>query len=119
MASTWIKVRSDIATTREVLIVADQLQCSMAEAVGLCVIFWTWADGQTDNGKVEHCSFATVDKLVQRTGFADAMKLAGWLEPDPPSGIFIPNFDRHMGRSGKARTLSNRRQAAWRERSGK
>ncbi len=111
----WIKIQVDLERTPEVINLASLLSCSIHEAVGLCVIFWGWADGVTQGGRLTKCSRKTVDAVVGREGFAEAMIKVGWLAEDGKS-IQVPNWCKYNGSSSQRRAMWARQKAQQRQR---
>ena len=109
----WIKIRSDIDDCDEVMRISLAMEISQAEAVGLCVTFWAWADRNTDDGNLPHCTTAVVDRVTRKDGFAAVMVSVGWLVQNG-DGMLIPNFDRHMSECAKKRILHARSQEKYR-----
>ena len=107
---SWIKVETNTATKAEVLRIAASLGANRHEALGLCVAFWAWADGETDDGFLAGCTPELVDAVIGRPGFCRAMIAAGWLLEDS-GGLLVPFYARHQGKSAKARALAAERQA--------
>lgn len=111
----WIKVDSQTARKSEVVRLARHLNVNRHEALGLCVAFWGWADGESDDGYLPGCTTEMIDEIMGHPGFAKALQKVGWLVGDK-EGLFIPNFDRHNGESAKKRALATRRKDRWRSR---
>lgn len=107
----WIKVQADLHRTPEVIQLTELLGCSSVyEAAGLCVAFWGWTDGATADGRLAKCSRKTVDAVVDREGFAEAMIKVGWLVEDGKS-MRIPNWERYNGALARQRSAWAERQA--------
>jgi len=112
----WIKVQTDLQRTPEVIQLAELLGCaSVFEASGLCVAFWGWADGVTEDGRLAKCSRKTVDAVVSREGFAAALIQVGWLVEDGRSMV-IPNWERYNGKSARQRAIWSEQKAKQRKR---
>lgn len=114
---SWIKVEKQTAHKTEIIRIANSLQISTREAFGACVIFWLWADGETEDGYLPGCTNQVVDRVVGLEGFAEALIVVRWLEQDT-SGLLIPNFTRHNGESAKKRAMAAERQRRWRDKNG-
>lgn len=102
----------------EVRQLAKRLKIRRAESLGLCVMFWLWADSETDDGLLPDCTPELVDDVVGHPGFAEALAGVGWLLWDEETMV-VPNFERHMSESTKRRTLKAERQRRWRARQQK
>lgn len=76
--------------------------------VGKLFRVWRWFDQQTVNGNAPGVTSALLDRVAGVSGFAEAMQKVGWLTIKS-SGITLPNFDRHNGKTAKARALTARR----------
>jgi len=114
MAVQWIKARSNLRDQREVFVVARALVLPRDHVVGLCIRFWSWADGQTTDGAIDSICPADIDAVVEHEGFAAALQEAGWLLVDG-RGVIIPNFHRHNGESAKKRAMAADRKRRQRE----
>jgi len=109
MANDWIKIRKDLPTDPNVYKIAELLDVSRNETVGLLVLFWSWADTHLMEGHAPSVTGVTVDDVVRHDGFANALIKFGWLTVNG-NGISIPNFDRHMSENAKKRALDSERQ---------
>lgn len=111
MAGEWIKVRIGLADDPAVVRMAAVLGINEDEVVGKLQRLWGWADQQTTDGCIEFIGPTWVDKFIGKEGFAAAMQSVHWLEFSA-SGLQLPNFDRHNGKSAKRRALDNERKRA-------
>jgi len=111
----WIKIQVGLERTPEVIDLANLLSCSVHEAVGLCVIFWGWADGATADGRLAKCTRKIVDAAVSRDGFAEAMIKVGWLV-EVGKSMTIPNWGKYNGSSSQQRAMWARQKAQQRQR---
>jgi hypothetical protein len=107
--SPWIPVRKDLQDDPKTQSIAERLNIPPAHVVGLLVRFWSWADGQTDDGILEDCTPKIVDRLVGHEGFAGAMIGVRWLQDEGDAGLRLPLYDRYLGRSAKSRALTAER----------
>lgn len=116
MASDWIKIECTTPRKSEVLKVARILGITTDDAFGKIVRFWMWADSNSVDGLVDGAASTDVDTVVDSKGFANALKIVGWLEIDEENEtIRIPNFENHNGESAKKRGLRQKRQQKWRD----
>jgi hypothetical protein len=116
MADDWIKMRNDLHDDPAVISITAATDCVDEDhVVGKLKRLWSWANRQTTDGNAPGITAAWIDRYVGVTGFAEAVADAGWLEITQ-TGIQIPNFDRHMSQSAKARALTAARVAAHRDR---
>ena len=104
----WIPIRASLYRAREIIRLASAMDCNKCEALGACVSFWLWATSETEDGHLSDCSQGVIDDAVGIQGFAQHLIEVGWLEEDG-EGMFIPNYDRYMGRSAKQRVLAAER----------
>lgn len=98
----WIKVRGDLSDLTETDNLSDILGTDIPTTVGLLVLFWSYADVNTTDGKLD-VSKSAIDRRTMK-GFSDAMIQVGWLEV-AEDFLILPNFNRHNGSSAKARAL--------------
>lgn len=108
MAGDWIKVDVGLPDKPEVFNIADELGITREEVVGRLLRVWIWCGSQTHNGAVFVRSLCAIDAVAGTQGFAQAMQSTKWLEP-VAGGFRIPNWDRHMSKSAKARALNMER----------
>lgn len=116
MAGDWLKVEKATPFKPEILSVAAKLGMEPDAVFGKCFRLWCWADDHTTNGDAPVTQLSSIDALIQRTGFAQALLEVGWLELHE-SGVRFPNFERHMGQSAKRRALTQKRTSEYRKRS--
>ena len=118
MAGDWLKIEANTPEKPEVFEIAMQLGIDPLIAFARCYLVWRWFDQHTENGNAPSVTPAYVDHIAGVTGFADAMKKVGWLLGglDGLAGVSLPNFDRHNGKTAKARGLTAKRAATHRQR---
>lgn len=109
-------MRHDLAEDPAVIGIASKLALGTDAIVGKLHRLWSWADRQTEDGRVRNVSRDWVDNYVSVHGFADAMCSEKWLVCDVNGGIKFPNFDRHNGESAKRRDAETLRKRDYRER---
>ncbi len=117
MAGDWIKVETATAEKPEVLRLARALNIPRVTAFGAVILFWSWLDRNSSNGRVDGVVDGDVDALVGVPGFCNAMREVGWMDRNGEA-LTVPHFDRLNGQSAKNRALKNGRQARWREGKG-
>lgn|SRR4051812_33668165 len=89
------------------------LNMTPEQVVGHLIRVWNWFDIQSRNGNADSVTDASLDAIARHDGFAQAMRIAGWLSSE--NGVLhIPNFERHNGQTAKNRALTNRRQQVYR-----
>ncbi|QDU82640.1 hypothetical protein Pla110_44010 [Polystyrenella longa] len=108
MAGNWIKVNCDLATTPEVLMMADQLDSDEDMIVGKLIRLWSWFDTHTEDGSCEKISVKFIDRHVRLEGFAKAMMEAGWL-CENKGIVSLPSWEEHNGETAKRRAKDNKR----------
>lgn len=111
MAGDWIKVEVALPLKPEVWQIAGMTGLDADAVVGKLIRAWAWFDAHTENGNAVGVTFALLDSVCGRNGFAEAMALVGWLEQDG-SIMRLPNFDRHNGKTAKNRALTAKRVAS-------
>lgn len=109
MAGDWIKMRHDLAEDPATIGIALRLGLEVDLVVGKLHRLWSWADRQTEDGRVRNVSASWVDTFATQPGFAAAMAAEEWLRIDPNGGIELPNFARHNGASAKRRAADSQR----------
>ena len=110
MAGDWIKVEHATADKPEVALFAELLGVSVAEGLGLLIMFWLWCDKNSCNGCVTHVSRSSIDTVTHTPGFCAALESVGWCQIDEQSRMLtLPNFTRHNESSAKSRALTNKR----------
>jgi len=103
-------MRTNLADDPAVIGIADALDLDEDTVVGKLHRLWSWADSQSRDGHAASVTKKWVDRYVRADGFADAMISVGWMIVDK-SGVTLPNFDRHNGKTAKTRALSSDRQS--------
>lgn len=117
MAGDWIKIEKATPRKPEVLSIAETLGINPDEAFGLCFRFWSWCDDHLTEGNARSVTKTSLDALLNRSGFSDALLKAGWLQARTGS-LVIPNFDRHISQTAKKRALTSQRVAAHKAKKG-
>lgn len=114
MAGDWLKFDKATPDKPEVIVMAATLRISRDEVVGKLLRVWAWADTVSIDGAAVGVPERFIDELVQKKGFAVALRAAGWLHGED-GNLNFANFDRHNGSTAKARAESNRRMVASRK----
>jgi hypothetical protein len=114
MAGDWLKMDSSTPDKPEVLAITARMGWDDPDlTVGKLFRVWRWFDQQTVDGNAPGVTSALLDRIAGVTGFADAMRLVGWLVVDE-GGLSLPKFDRHNGATAKARAQTAKRVASHR-----
>ena len=115
MAGDWIKVRWNIATDPDVVLIAAATGLDEFGVVGRLHAVWSWADQHSEDGTNVRISSAFLDRLTACPGFAEAMRTVGWLTGRDGS-ITFPAFAVHNGETAKLRASETKRKQSQRER---
>lgn len=110
MAGDWLKMECCLPEKPEVFQIASILGIDPDEVLGKLFKVWRWFDAHTESGNAHSVTYALVDRISGRVGFAEAMGFVGWLVQDG-SDLCVPNFDRHNGKTAKERALTAKRVA--------
>lgn len=105
---SWIKMRCDLADDLRVWRIAERLNIPKEHVIGLMHRFWSWADGQTEDGFISLAKAEDVDRYLGVEGFAAAVEAVDWLELRD-NGVALPRFETHNGRSAKRRAREAKR----------
>lgn len=110
-------MRVNLDTDPAVISIASRLKIPELHVVGLLWKIWAWADQHTADGNAVSVTNVTLDRFTGVTGFANAMRKAGWLT-GKDHALTFPNFDRHNGASAKLRGKTAKRVANFRNAKG-
>ena len=110
MAGDWIKMRKGLAKNWRVIQIAEELQIAELHVVGCLYELWCWADEETKDGNAIRVTEVTLDRFTGVTGFAQALRNAGWLTGSDRN-LCLPNFLEHNGQTAKTRAETNKRVA--------
>lgn len=117
MAGDWLKIEVCTPDKAEVFSMAEMLGIDSDAVVGKLFRVWRWFDQHTEEGNDASVTKALIDRCAGVTAFSDAMLAVGWLRQGQ-RGLELPNFDRHNGKTAKARALTAKRVAAHKHRNG-
>ena len=117
MAGDWIKMRVNLASDPAVIGMSIALGLDEDTVVGKLHRIWSWADQHTEDGHAEGVTAEWVDSLVGVENFSSLLEKQGWMRIKK-SGITIPNFEVHNGKSAKTRALATKRKVTERSRKG-
>jgi hypothetical protein len=110
MAGDWIKMEVTTADKPEVAMMAHKLKCEPDLIVGKLFRIWVWANQNSVDGNAMTVTESFLDRIAHRKGFASAMRSTGWLS-GTNGALCFPGFERHNGKTAKARAMGNRRVA--------
>jgi hypothetical protein len=102
---SWIKMCHDLPEKPEVLGIASFLKMDELSIIGRLWKLWTWADQHSLTGNAMSVTSASLDRITNTPGLAEALRIVGWLEGEDYS-LSFPNFERHNGQTAKNRALS-------------
>jgi hypothetical protein len=111
--SHWIKVRCGLDSVAEVVKLAKILGIAETHALGLLVVFWSFAECESEGGNLPDFDRDLIDRVVRHPGFAAALEQVGWIVFDK-RGAIVPYFDRHLGAGAKQRSRWARQKSAQR-----
>ncbi|MGZ3235769.1 MAG: hypothetical protein ACXU8A_00165 [Burkholderiaceae bacterium] len=107
----WLKFEDNTPEKPEVFAITVELGWDDPDlAVGKLLKVWRWFDQHTIDGNAVNVTLSLLDRISGVTGFAQAMCNVGWLIKDE-SGLSLPHFDRHNGKTAKDRALTAKRVA--------
>lgn len=107
----WLKF--DVTTPEKPEVLAITIAMGWEDpdlTVGKLLKVWRWFDQHTVAGNAHNVTAALLDRLVGVTGLSQAMANVGWLEISD-SGLTLPNFETHNGKTAKDRALTASRVA--------
>jgi hypothetical protein len=111
MAGDWIKFDASTPEKPEVLGITVTMGWDDPDlTVGKLLRVWRWFDQQTLDGNAESVSLALLNRIAGVSGFAEAMVKFNWLVVTE-SGISLPNFHKHNGKTAKTRCQTAKRVA--------
>lgn len=107
----WLKFDVTTPEKPEVLAITIALGWEDPDlTVGKLLKVWRWFDQHTVEGNALGVTAALLDRLIGVTGLTQAMANVGWLVITP-SGLTLPNFETHNGKTAKDRALTASRVA--------
>ncbi len=116
MAGDWIKLEQATLQKAEVLRMAEMLDISRRECVGLLADFWAWLDNNATAESVPNLSRSCLDAVMHCAGFDAAMESVRWIKWDDKNAVaHIANYGHHNGKSAKSRALDQRNKKNYRE----
>lgn len=120
MAGDWIPMSTDLKNAAEVTLLHRVTGRSRFEIVGILHSLWSWAQAQTATGTLSRiCPRDLVEVVGADLEFWEAMIDVEWLvvvEDDRGRpGLFVPNFDRWLGKGAKTRLYEREKKRKQRE----
>lgn len=116
MAGDWLKFEKATPDKPEVFAIAAKLDMDPDAVVGKLIRVWSWFDTHTVSGNGAGVTRALLDRIAGVAGFVAAMESVDWIVV-APSGVSLPNFDRHTGETAKSRALGAKRASEHRAKS--
>ncbi len=107
----WLKFDTATPEKPEVLAIAIALGFDDPDlVVGKLLKVWRWFDQHTVEGNANGVTAALLDRMIGVPGMCAAMASVGWLVVSE-TGLELPNFERHNGKTAKDRALTAQRVA--------
>lgn len=111
-ARNFIKLRGELADGRKVFRVADELECSRDEALGVMCRWLLWVDAHCETAYTG-LDWTQVDELLGCKGVFRALVGIGWVE-EHEGAVLVREFDKYLDPTAKKRQLAAERIAAHR-----
>lgn len=109
MSTDWLKIEANTPEKEEVLAITCRMGWDDADlTVGKLFKLWRWFDQHTVGGNAARVTTALLDRVVGVSGFCEAVRAEGWLDITD-AGVSLPRFDRHNGKTAKARAQTAKR----------
>jgi len=115
VAGDWIKMRMDLRRHPKVVRMASACGADRYRVIGGLLAVWAVFDEQTEDGLLEGYTPAAMDEEIGWAGFSAAMISVGWMQFSPESGLSMPEFSEHNGKSAKRRASETKRKRLERE----
>lgn len=109
-ARNFIRLRGELAEGRKVFRVADAVECSRNEALGIMVRWLLWVDAHCDTPDTG-LDWIQVDELLGQDGVFRALEAIGWVELREGT-VRVLEFEKHLSPTAKERQLTAARVAA-------
>ena len=109
--SDWIKFEKSTLSKQEMMVIAAHLKCEIEVAVYLCLKWWCWCDSHLRDASIG-MPIESVDEMVDKSGFCDAMIACGWIKSDRSGNLSNTNFERHFPQTAKVRADRGRAMSA-------
>jgi hypothetical protein len=115
LAGDWIPIRVTLPDDLRVMGIAAKCGLSQDAVMGKLVRFWAWADQRVADGRLGFATRESIDMMLSCDGFTDALLTAKWLVEDADGTLFIPEYEKFLGRCGKRRVKNAEAAAAHRK----
>lgn len=111
-ARNFIRLRGELAEGRKVFRVADELECSRDEALGVMCRWLLWVDAHCESADTG-LDWTQVDELIGRDGVFRGLEAIGWVEVREGT-VYVLEFEKHLDPTAKQRQAVAARVAAFR-----
>lgn len=118
MASPWIKMRTDLGSSPQVVRIASALEADdrphavrRLTVVGALHATWSIFDAHSEDGTLQGYTPTALDEQIGLPGWTAALEDVGWLILEH-GGMTLPRWEEHNGRSAKRRARDANRKAA-------
>lgn len=111
MAGDWIKMRTNLSRSPQVVRIAYALNADRLRVIGGLHAVWSLADEQTEDGVLAGYDYQTVDEMIGWQGFCEALETVDWVRKEN-GGISFPRYEEHNGQTAKRRAQEANRKAS-------
>lgn len=109
MAGDWIGLDHELSETDEVLGIFERTDVEIGTIIGRLFLMWRWFDKMTVDGKLPSVGLRALSaKCGGDVGFWQAVASVKWLVVTE-EGIEMPDFEKRIGKSARARMKEARR----------
>lgn len=113
----WLKINHRLIRSQKVWALADSLKVAFPHALGVALMWLTWVDEQTEEGKTG-MTVKNMDAELRQRGAVSALISIGWAGVDACGLVYAVDFSKHCGATAKKRAETARRMGAMRARRG-
>src|SRR5574337_1108329 len=117
MAGDWIPYTFDLPRKREVMALSRLCKMPRREVVAVLLEFWSWASAESADGHIRSVVLDQLPDIIPDTKPASWEQMAspsiGWIIQED-DGLFIPNYQRWLSKSAKARLMERDKKRAQR-----
>jgi hypothetical protein len=118
MSGDWIKMEKSLWSDPKVVRIMSACKADKCPVIGALFHFWSIADTHTTDGFLFGYTPQILDSEVAIPGFSEALASVSWLIINE-TGLQVPDFKEHMGKSAKRRAKDAKRKKGVREDSAK